>query len=424
MNKITKSNYEEFMIDHLDGTLSTEREAELLLFLEANPAIKEELDGLSEMVLEVETPIFDCPDCLKKSILDSGKISAANFEDYCIAYYENDLITKEQEHLQNFVHDHPSLKKDYELYALLKLAPNSHIEFPYKTNLQQFASETSEPIGIANYLDFLIAQNEGDLSLARTAELTAFLNANTKYKAEAKQFASLKLHADTSIVFENKSVLKRRAVIIPLSNKWMNVAAASVAMVVVLYAIVPPQDKYINPIIQESSPINTEINHTIDSSIPINEDISNTTPKDIVSETKNSSIKQTAIKTVKTPGPEKKRPQIKIASVSTLACNELSVKTEMNIDQPSYPVDILAQSGAETAEADDDGFKQLNGYAGKAAVRISKLISKSDRLKKDRFKGQLQNFVNIAVSGFNKMTEGDMELPYGSDKSAEDKAEE
>ena len=421
--KISRSNYEEFMIDHLDGTLSTEREAELLLFLEANPDLKEELESLDNMVLTHENPIFEFRDGLKKSILDSGSVNTGNFEDYCIAFYENDLLNDEENHLHNFVHDHPSLKKDYELYGLLKLSSNSFVEFPYKTSLQQFASTTVESISETNYIDFLIAKNEGDLSLKRLDELNQFLIKNPKYQIEAKQMASLKLHADMSITFANKSMLKRRAVLIPLNNKWMNVAAASVAMLVVFYSIIPQ-------VTEDSRTISrTKLERK---STPINQSSLHITPSVSITSSPTEETRKTHIPKLKKDNPKannniQTHPVVKIASVSTLRCTELEVKTKLKLDQENYAVNMIHNSKSIEIVSNNSNSEKtvlLKGYAGKAVSRLSKLIGKSDRLDKKHLKSQLRNFADLAVVGFNKMTEGNLELPgNSSDSQSQDSTE-
>jgi hypothetical protein len=428
--KISKSNYEEFMIDYLDGTLSEEREAELLLFLDANPELKAELEGLDEMVLDIDTPVFEFRDGLKKSILDSGKVNTENFEEFCIAFYEGDLMDIEQEHLQNFVHDHPSLVNDFQLFGKLKLSDNQYLQFPYKSNLQQFASTTSEPISESNYLDFLIAQNEGDLTSERVHELQSFLNENSKYKNNAALVASLKLKPDTSIVFENKSMLKRRVVLIPIANKWMNVAAASVAMVVVFYSLIPRQlETGDMPIIQ-----NISTTHASDSLNQADELVEIDTPNNNQDIEETSRIteptKSSATKTKTHRGRQPSRQIVKVASVSTLACKGIDIQaTDIEVNHNISNADIIKMinTGKANAVVDNDKAEktiELNGYAGKVASRAGRLLSKSDRLKKDRIKGQLRNIADLALEGFNKMTEGDLRLPERNQAPAEDQAPE
>ena len=428
--KISKSNYEEFMIDYLDGTLSEEREAELLLFLDENPDLKDELEGLDEMFLDADAPVFEFPDGLKKSILDSGTVNTDNFEEFCIAFYEGDLLDKEQEYLHNFVHDHPSLVNDFQLFGKLKLSGNQYLNFPYKSNLQQFALSTNEPINESNYLDFLIAQNEGDLSSERSQELQSFLNENSEYKKDAALLESLKFKPDTSIVFENKSMLKRRVVLIPIANKWMNVAAASVAMVVVFYSLIPQQlGTGDTPIIQNITTVQTS-----DSANKSNTFIEIETPNNTQDVEETPTTKEPTIinstKRKKHGSRQTNRQIVKVASVSTLTCKGIDIQaTDIEVNHNITNADIIKMinTGKTNAVAENDRAEktiELNGYAGKVASRAGRLLGKTDRLKKKRIKGQLRNIADLALEGFNKMTEGDLKLPEVNQAPAEDQAPE
>ena len=65
--KINRNNYEAFLIDFLDGTLDAVLVAELMLFLEANPDIREEFDGIEDVSLESQNIHFTEKDFLKKT---------------------------------------------------------------------------------------------------------------------------------------------------------------------------------------------------------------------------------------------------------------------------------------------------------------------------------------------------------------------
>ncbi|WP_430935510.1 hypothetical protein [Saccharicrinis sp. 156] len=54
---ITKENYEIWMMDYLDGNLSDSHKALLLQFLEKNPQIKEELQGLDKIILSPDEEV-------------------------------------------------------------------------------------------------------------------------------------------------------------------------------------------------------------------------------------------------------------------------------------------------------------------------------------------------------------------------------
>ena len=53
MSLITKNNYEAFLLDYVEGNLSPEHTAELMLFFENNPELKEDLDDFALLTLDV-----------------------------------------------------------------------------------------------------------------------------------------------------------------------------------------------------------------------------------------------------------------------------------------------------------------------------------------------------------------------------------
>ena len=139
--KINRNNYEVFLIDYLDGTLDTVMEAELLLFLETNPDIRKELEGLENASLEAPAIPFTEKNLLKKpEIKTIAGIGENNFEDYFVAFYENDLTTKQQNDLQAFLAANPQLKPEFTLHEKLLFEPDENTVFNYKEELKKKAT--------------------------------------------------------------------------------------------------------------------------------------------------------------------------------------------------------------------------------------------------------------------------------------------
>lgn len=69
MSTINKINYEQFAMDYLEGNLSGELLKEMNAFLEKNPAIKKELDGMELFYLEAdESIVFEGKEALLKPV--------------------------------------------------------------------------------------------------------------------------------------------------------------------------------------------------------------------------------------------------------------------------------------------------------------------------------------------------------------------
>ncbi len=65
MSLITKNNYEAFLLDYIEGNLSPEMRAELMLFFENHPELKEDLDDFELVSTNPEEIIFKDKESLK-----------------------------------------------------------------------------------------------------------------------------------------------------------------------------------------------------------------------------------------------------------------------------------------------------------------------------------------------------------------------
>jgi len=128
---INKNNYEETFIDYYDGNLSAEKVAELFLFLESNPKLKEEFESFSPLYLESSSLEFPFKDQLKKE-----EINAANFAQYMIASVEGDLNSWEIRLLENYLKLNPAHEKEFQLFRATKLIPSDEV-YPHKRELKK-----------------------------------------------------------------------------------------------------------------------------------------------------------------------------------------------------------------------------------------------------------------------------------------------
>jgi hypothetical protein len=134
---INLNNYEAYLIDYLDGNLSIEIKRELMLFLENNPGIKTEFKELENFKLEGEELIFkNKKSLLRNEIISTKSINEDNYEEYFIAFYENDLSVDEKQQIDEFVQKNPQLAKEFELHKSLILYPGK-IEFKHKDKLKK-----------------------------------------------------------------------------------------------------------------------------------------------------------------------------------------------------------------------------------------------------------------------------------------------
>lgn len=130
--EININNYEVYVIDFIDGLLNEIDTANLLIFLDQNPALKEEFEILinSSKLTPFEHNSFD-----SSSLLKPTNINVNNYDEKLIALIENDLSKSEKEVLLSEINKFPELKKVYELFIKTKLIPDSKILFNNKSIL-------------------------------------------------------------------------------------------------------------------------------------------------------------------------------------------------------------------------------------------------------------------------------------------------
>lgn len=391
--KINSTNYEVYMIDYLEGSLSHELKLELCSFLNDHPEIKSEVEGLDSIKLEESSSSFKFKDSLKKNVLNTGKINHDNFEEYAIAYYENDLTKVEQEHVINYVHEYKSFASDFKTVGKLRLQANDLINYPLKESLQQFASFSHESITADNFEDFLIASYEGDLSNERLSELDQFIKQDDAYIKVADIIKGLTLKADPTIVFDNKAILKRRIVGIPANVKWLTSIAASITLLFASQFIFEPD------IISHNITANQRVKWHNEVHVQSNNQIIENT----------TLIKE--VKSKATINPQKaqiKRSITNVSKMPTLASNNIPIE-ELQIPSVSYPMHAL-QIRTEEALTFNEKEVKLSGLPAKVVSRMTNFLGKGKHIQEGRLKGHSRAFVEYALLGYNTLTESDRSL--------------
>ena len=129
---ISRSNYEIFFLDYLDGNLPPSRADEFLDFLNENPDLAEELKDLPAVGLKPDVAIgFD-----KKNELIKNP-SSTDFDYRTVAYLEGDLTLPEQKQFLKEVDGSPEKRKSFDLMNRLRLPADKQILFPDKQSLKR-----------------------------------------------------------------------------------------------------------------------------------------------------------------------------------------------------------------------------------------------------------------------------------------------
>jgi hypothetical protein len=129
-------------------------------------------------------------------------ININNYEAYFLDYHEGNLSPQQVADLFLFLSQHPGLKKEFEDFEHIILEDFSAPVFENKDRLKK--NITAE-----NREEYFIRAVEGTLDTTELALLTTFLTTHPEFVAEFNLFKKTKLQADSSIVFENKPILKQ-----------------------------------------------------------------------------------------------------------------------------------------------------------------------------------------------------------------------
>lgn len=129
---INRNNYELFFIDYIDGKLSAEEVAELMLFIAAHPDLKEELNNfeLSPVLEQTNLEEYTNKHLLKKREFTTEQINNA-----LVAELEGTLDIEYREVFKNLPEEF--IKNERKLMAATKMKPDYSIEFPNKKNLKR-----------------------------------------------------------------------------------------------------------------------------------------------------------------------------------------------------------------------------------------------------------------------------------------------
>ena len=134
--KINRHNFEAFLLDQLEGTLSVEDQRELEQFLLLNPDCAPELEEMEPVVLKSGNLLFRHTEKLKKEFPDhSSVLDESNFDTFSIARMEGDLQEQQiKDHQAMLEADHQKAAS-WMQWQQTRLAVEPHV-YPYKEQLK------------------------------------------------------------------------------------------------------------------------------------------------------------------------------------------------------------------------------------------------------------------------------------------------
>ena len=435
MNKnINIQNYEEFLIDFIDGTLNDEEHTAVVMFLENNPDIAEEFSGIADFNID----FFDVEFSGKESLKKSFDINLDNYEHYYIAAAEGDLSSDELIQLEEFIEQNPSLEKEYKIFQNLQLSLVEEIPELELNSIKKIELSNGEFVSELSFEEMCIAFFENDLSEEKRILVESTVKFSSVAKGIFNDYYKLHLIPDTNIIYPEKTALKR-AIIIPF---WQNRAiyapaiAASIAFFVIFYIVPQINNNSVQQatanIAKLDSVINISKNHNVTAKNQLNSgldssDIYSKTVVAIDKSSKNTISNTRVIKKVNL------RREIAITRVISIACcenigpNHDDISSNMKLKivklEPAYN---NADSGYFLVVAPKKESliaRILPKRLKKTTSRVEKAFSERKAiLESKKAFTSFENIAQVALNGFNKMTESDYSFKrkQGADNSVGD----
>lgn len=132
--RITRSNYESWFLDFLEGNLDPSLTEELQSFIKQNPDLAKELEMWDPIALLPGKSVqFEVKEELKKQLIDQD----AEFNELAVAYYEGDLSITERIDFEAGLSVNPGRAAESEKFGKLKLTADKSIVYLHKEQLKR-----------------------------------------------------------------------------------------------------------------------------------------------------------------------------------------------------------------------------------------------------------------------------------------------
>ncbi len=162
--------------------------------------------------------------------MKSERISIFNYEAFYLDHLEGNLSEEDTVLLLAFLEEHLDLVEEEDDFILLDSKDDTSI-FPDKDSLKIVSDEVA--IVLSNAEHFLIAEAEGQLTEAKQKELNSVVSQHPHLEKERAYLAVMFLKADTSIVYAEKSGLKRKGAVI----FWPYIALAAASILIAFFFV-------------------------------------------------------------------------------------------------------------------------------------------------------------------------------------------
>lgn len=156
------------------------------------------------------------------------RINPSHYESLLIDFLEGKLDEMGMATIYSFLNHHPHIAEEFEH---MRLAYDHPSELHFEASPDFSFLKKPEQLNPEDYQDKLIGLMEGDLSLSEMENMTDTILHYPEIKSELSKFESTRLIADESIVFPDKSLLKRDFLKIAFYQQdWFRYSAAAILM--------------------------------------------------------------------------------------------------------------------------------------------------------------------------------------------------
>jgi hypothetical protein len=370
--------------------------AELLLFVEQHPELKEEFECFENITLDdLSSCTFEYKEELKKEVTVSNK------DEYFIRLIEGTLSNQEEKLVNDFLKQHPQFLTELELYKKTRLIPEKHV-FGNKNELKKIALEES-----GGKDELLISAVEGLLTKHENIMLEHLLRSDAALRDNFSLYQQTKLQADPDVIYADKESLKRKEQkVIPLFYYVSSIAAA-VLLLMGLFFIFNNNGNSENKLalgISASVKNRADINVIVPS---INRE--NTTTSSALATTVKTPIK----KIVKGQRIEKVQSQEENPAENIALVNPVNEKTNEVItpekNEPSIQNNNNNNTFAKADEIKTSNEKEFMSLAQIAASRIKEKTLDPEVLAMQKKSGRLKKFngwdaLQVLAKGVSKLT--------------------
>lgn len=241
--KINKNNYEIYILDYIEGKLVGNLLEEFEKFLDNNPDIRAEAEGVNELSLRSEEVLGDKNEL--KTIADPNFYEIPEFDKLAVSQIEGDITQSGKDKLQQLLENDEELINDISIYNKVKLSADDSVESSIKDELKNIP-KTSKKEQVHK---LAVAKLDGELSKEENRELSSDIPLAFNVDVKLLSYKKLLLKPNMSVKYENKEQLKRKLRIEPRKFTYvpLSIAASLIGLFFLInFLATKPEPVYMN----------------------------------------------------------------------------------------------------------------------------------------------------------------------------------